>query len=99
MQKQIKKNINQRYSFKDKEKKTKLSEFYASLRKVKRDILMTNEEKYSSEPSFHEWIENEKKYVLPNRENNEKGVYYDLKCKPQDYLPCMIFLMFLIGFY
>lgn len=31
--------------------------------------------------------------ILPSKEFEKDNVYYDLKCHPLDYLPCMIYMM------
>jgi hypothetical protein len=73
------------------EKKTRTNALCAQLRKIKTDLLSPDQEK-KSDVMYHAWIEEQRPHIMPSRPLN-KGVYYDLKCSPQDYLPCMIYMM------
>jgi hypothetical protein len=78
----------------DEEKQKELiNEFCRQLRKIKTDILeLTNE--YKSDKKYHNWINNIKKTITPNKDKYQKdSLYYDLQCNPQDYLTCMIRMM------
>jgi hypothetical protein len=65
------------------------------LRKIKNDLLnVDNSVAYRSQPHYHKWITQQKKHILPNKDKFQKqSIYYDLKCKPMDYFPCMIAMM------
>jgi hypothetical protein len=48
----------------------------------------------TSKPYYHNWINQQKQHILPQKKKFEKSsIYYDLKCNPIDYLPCMVFMM------
>ena len=59
------------------------------LRKIKNDLLNNTR---SSHPSYHQWIEQHRSYVVPTKEF-KNNLYYDLQCSPQDYFPCMVYMM------
>ena len=76
----------------DKQKEL-VNEFCRQLRKIKTDILETTTE-YKSDVKYHNWINEIKKTITPNKDKYQKdNLYYDLQCNPQDYLPCMIRMM------
>jgi transposase len=79
---------------KDEEKQKELvNKFCGQLRKIKNDILEITSE-YKSDEKYHKWIKEIKKTITPNKDKYKKdSLYYDLQCKPQDYLPCMIRMM------
>jgi hypothetical protein len=79
---------------KNEEKQKELvNEFCRQLRKIKTDILEITTE-YKSNVKYHNWIEDIKKTITPNKKKYQKdNLYYDLQCNPQDYLPCMIRMM------
>lgn len=58
--------------------------FCASLRKLKNQLL-------SGEacPELQEHIQ----HIRPSRTFQKDNLYYDLQCTPQDYLPCMLYMM------
>jgi len=78
-----------------KEKESRIRKLEQHLRKIKNDLLnVDNKVPYTSNPSYHTWINQQKKHILPNKEKFQKqSIYYDLKCSPMDYLPCMITMM------
>lgn len=78
-------------SLKTKEEK---NYFVNQLRRIKKDILFNE---FKSDEQYHTWIKEIKQYITPNRDYN-KHMMYDLQCKPQDYLPCMIYMMKQIEF-
>ncbi len=78
-----------------KEKEARIRQLEKELRKIKNDLLnVDNKVSYTSHPSYHNWITEQKKHILPNKEKFQKqSIYYDLKCKPIDYFPSMITMM------
>jgi hypothetical protein len=63
----------------------------AQLHKTKIDLLSPGE-KLTSDETYHEWIEEQCPYVMPQRKLN-KGVYYDIQCLSQGYLRPMLYMM------
>lgn len=78
-----------------KEKETRIRHLEKELRKIKNDLLnVESNVDYTAHPHYHKWITQQKKHILPDKEKFQKqSIYYDLKCKPMDYLPCMIAMM------
>ena len=78
-----------------KEKETRIRHLEKELRKIKNDLLnVESNVDYTAHPHYHKWITEQKKHILPDKEKFQKqSIYYDLKCKPMDYLPCMIAMM------
>jgi hypothetical protein len=78
-----------------KEKEARIRQLEKELRKIKNDLLnVDNNIEYTSLPHYHKWITKQKKHILPDKEKFQKqSIYYDLKCKPMDYFPCMIAMM------
>ncbi len=75
------------------DQKEQINEFCRQLRKIKTDILEIKTE-YKSDVKYHNWINDVKKIITPNKDKYQKdNLYYDLQCNPQDYLPCMIRMM------
>ena len=83
--------IRKKYSKDKKKRDSAVSHLWNQLRKIKTDLLDINEPN-KSEPIYHDWIEEQQKLIVPNRQI-KKGIYYDIQCSPQDYLPCMIYMM------
>ena len=72
----------------------KINKLCNQLRRIKNDILNVETNEYKSDKSYHKWINNIKKSILPNKDVfNKNNIHYDIQCKPQDYLPCMIYMM------
>lgn len=66
----------------------------AELRKIKNDILNIENTNYKSKQFYHNWINEQKKFILPNKKTFSKNsLYYDLQCNPLDYFNSMIFMM------
>lgn len=64
------------------------------LRRIKTDLLNIEDNNYKSNTSYHKWITNEKKHILPNKTKYTKdNLYYDLQCSPQDYWSNMVYMM------
>ena len=64
------------------------------LKKIKQDLLDIGcQAKYRSKNFYHDWIDEQVMIILPSKEFEQENVYYDLKCHPLDYLPCMIYMM------
>jgi hypothetical protein len=78
-----------------KEKESRIRKLEQNLRKIKNDLLnVDNKVPYTSQPHYHSWITQQKKHIIPNKEKFQKqSIYYDLKCSPMDYFPCMITMM------
>jgi hypothetical protein len=78
-----------------KERETKIKHLESDLRKIKNDLLNVNPEiAYTSKSFYHTWITEQKQRILPVKEKfQKKSIYYDLKCSPFDYFPCMITMM------
>jgi len=78
-----------------KEKEARIRQLEKELRKIKNDLLnVDNNIAYTSQPYYHNWITQQKEHILPTKEKFQKqSIYYDLKCKPMDYFPCMITIM------
>lgn len=76
-----------------KEKQTRKNRLCNELRKIKTDLLSLDNN-FKSKSFYHNWIKQQKRFILPNKsEFKKESVYYDLQCHPQDYLKCMIFMM------
>ena len=78
-----------------KERETRIRHLEKELRKIKNDLLnVESNVDYTAHPHYHKWITQQKKHILPDKEKFQKqSIYYDLKCKPMDYFPCMIAMM------
>jgi hypothetical protein len=77
-----------------KERDNRINKLCNELRKIKNDLLNVSDDKYKSKSSYHQWIKDVKKKILPNKTKYMKdNLYYDIQCNPQDYLPCMITMM------
>ena len=76
-------------------RETKIKHLESDLRKIKNDLLNVNPEiAYTSKPFYHNWITEQKRRILPIKERFQKqSIFYDLKCSPFDYFPCMITMM------
>ena len=76
------------------ERESRIRKLCSELRKIKNDLLNVDNTPLQSKSYYHSWIQQQKKHILPNKQKfQEKSIYYDLKCSPMDYLPCMIFMM------
>ena len=78
-----------------KEREARIRHLEKELRQIKNDLLnVDNKVAYTSKSYYHTWIIQQKKHILPNKSRFQKqSIYYDLKCKPMDYLPGMIAMM------
>lgn len=78
-----------------KEREARIRHLEKELRKIKNDLLNVDSNiVYTSKSYYHSWITQQKKHILPNKDKFQKqSIYYDLKCKPMDYFPCMIAMM------
>ena len=75
-----------------KEKDVKINKLCYQLRKIKNDILNVETTQYKSHISYHTWINQQKKHIIPVK-TFKKNLYYDLMCNPMDYFHCMIKMM------
>lgn len=86
--------IKSKMTLTKKEKESKIRKLNSELRKIKNDILNVETTEYKSHSSYHYWINEQKKKIMPVKPKFEKqSIYYDIQCHPQDYFPCMIFMM------
>ena len=77
----------------EEKQKLEINEFYKQIRTIKHDII-ENPKEYKSDKKYHIWIKKAIETITPNKTKYQKdNLYYDLQCKPQDYLPCMIRMM------
>lgn len=77
-----------------KSKNNCINNLCSQLRKIKNDLLNIENEDYKSHILYHNWIRKIKKQIIPDKDKFIKNnLYYDLQCNPQDYFPCMIFMM------
>ena len=77
-----------------KERENRIRTLCSELRKIKNDLLNVDTIIYTSKSYYHQWIKEQKRFILPNKKKYEKNsIYYDLKCKTMDYFPCMIMMM------
>jgi hypothetical protein len=81
-------------NFSKKQKCERINKLCSELRKIKSDIINTDKYNYKSKMFYHDWINDIKKYITPNKDKYGKdSMYYDIQCNPQDYLKCMIYMM------
>ena len=79
------------------ERETRVRNLCGELRKIKNDLLNVDKKPYQSRPYYHQWSTEQTLHILPRKNKYEKNsIYYDLKCSPMDYFPCMIFMMKLV---
>ena len=77
-----------------KEREDRIRNLCNELRKIKNDLLNVDTTIFTSKSYYHKWIIEQKHFILPNKQKYEKNsIYYDIKCKPFEYLPCMVFMM------
>ena len=77
-----------------KEKEARIRQLDTNLRKIKNDLLNVDKKvAYTSKSYYHTWITEQKKHILPIKKFQKRSIYYDLKCKPMDYFPCVITMM------
>lgn len=76
------------------ERETRIRNLCNELRKIKNDLLNVDTTILTSKHYYHKWIKEQKQHILPHKKKFEKNsIYYDLKCYPMDYLPCMVYMM------
>jgi len=77
-----------------KEKEVRVNKLCNQLRKIKNDLLNIGNINYKSHYIYHDWINNQKQLIIPNKQNyKNNNVVYDLMCNPFDYFKCMVFMM------
>lgn len=78
---------------KDKDiRKEKYKAITDELNKVKYDFLSLSND-FKSDNKYHEWIEEQRKYILPDKKTFDKdSIHYDLCSNTQDYLKGYIYM-------
>ena len=77
-----------------KAKEQRINNLCNQLRKIKTDLLNTDNINYKSHSMYHKWINRQKQFITPNKASYKKNnIAYDLMCSPFDYFGCMIFMM------
>jgi len=77
-----------------KEKEQRVNQLCSQLRKIKTDLLNIENTNYKSHTMYHQWINQQKQKITPNKITYKKNnIVYDLMCSPFDYFGCMIFMM------
>jgi len=61
--------------------------FLSSLRKIKQQVLDGEQSSFPTELQEHIT------HIRPNRKYQKDNLHYDIQCTPQDYLPCMLYMM------
>jgi N-dimethylarginine dimethylaminohydrolase len=74
------------------QKKERIKSLNHELRRMKNDILNVKVPK-TSDTQCHTWNERERINIKPQRTLIKQSVYYEITCRPQDYLPMMIYMM------
>ena len=86
-------NKIRRLNITQKERETRINNLCNQLRKIKTDLLTTNSN-YRSHISYHNWINQQKHFITPNKPTYKKNnIIYDLMCNPFDYFGCMVYMM------
>jgi hypothetical protein len=75
------------------ERESRIRNLNNELRKIKNDLLNVEDNDFKSKPFYHSWIIQQKTLVLPIKNFLKNKIAYDIKAKPIDYLPCMLFMM------
>jgi hypothetical protein len=86
-------NKIKKLNFTKKEKDNRINKLCSQLRKIKNDILNVETNEYKSHHMYHNWINNVKQYIIPNKTFAKNSIHYDIHCNQFDYLPCMIYMM------
>ena len=76
-----------------KEKNNRINKLCSQLRHIKNDIINVETTKYKSHHTYHNWINDIKKHIIPNKSFAKDSIHYDIHAKQFDYLPCMIYMM------
>lgn len=85
------KEINEKY-VKPETRKQKKNLLYAEFRNVKNDLLSLSTE-YKSYQKYHNWITEQKKFIIPNKTKYDKdNILYDIKSNTIDYLKCFVYI-------
>ncbi len=88
--KSIVNNINER-TFDSETKKEIKNSIYSDLRKVKKDLLRTDN-KLESDDFFHEWIKEHKPKIISKNKFDKDSLNYDICSNPNDYLKSLIYM-------
>lgn len=71
-----------------------IAKLCTQLRRIKKDLLNVEDETFKSKSFYHDWINEQKSIILPNKDKfEENSIYYDIQCNPQDYFSCMVKMM------
>jgi hypothetical protein len=77
-----------------KAKEQRVNNLCNQLRKIKNDLLNIETTNYKSHSMYHNWINQHKQFITPNKQSYKKNnIIYDLMCSPFEYFSCMIFMM------
>ncbi len=77
-----------------KDRESTIKQLCKQLRRIKNDLLNVENDELKSNTYYHKWIKEQKKLIVPIKNEFKKdSLYYDLQCFPQDYLPCMVYMM------
>lgn len=85
----VNKLVNLKYGLHESKNKKELG---TELKKVKYDLTSSYDEEYTSDAKYNSWICHTKGHILPERENKDKPLLYDLKQNFHKYFQCMIYI-------
>ncbi len=88
--KSIIKDINSRDWDKDTKKEVK-NGIYSDIRKVKNDLLRTDN-KLESDEFFHDWVKKHKPNILTKDKFTKNSVEYDICSNPEDYFKSLMYM-------
>ena len=83
--------VNNRKDWSTEEKKQFKNNIYASLRKIKKDLLKVDDN-YESDELFHDWINLHKSHIIRKQKFTKNSVDYDLCSNPLDYLKSLFYM-------
>ena len=78
------------------ERKEQKKQLYDEFNKIKNDLISCNNE-FTSNIKYHDWIIENKKYIIPNKNTFDKNnILYDIKSNTQDYLKSFMYIGIMI---